>query len=278
MELAYFTSEGDDLVPTEVATSAWSTEQMHGVATCGALAREVERAVAALGRDDLRPARFTVDMFRPAGLVASRTTSTVVREGARICLVDATLTQDGEAVARAGVVFLKPTANAPGEVWSPAEQPSPPPEELAPPGDDPHVPFILSSAGWSQDFGAHHDAERKASWSTMPSVVAGERVSPFQAVAGMGDGANMVTNWGTEGIQYINTDATLTLARLPDSTEVGLAAIDRVETDGIAVCTAAVYDRRGAIGNVVITSIANSRRSVDFEDISYEDDGTVTTS
>jgi hypothetical protein len=277
MELAYFTADGADLVPTVVATSGWSKQQMHGVATCSALAREVERTVLALGRDDLRPARFTVDMFRPAGMVPSRTCSTVVREGARLCLVDATLTQDGTPMARASAVFLKHTETPAGEVWVPAQQPAPPPVDVAPPGEEPHVPFILSAAGWSQDFGEHHDGTPKSSWSTMPAVVAGERPSPFQAVAGMCDGANMVTNWGSEGIQFINTDATLTLARLPRTTEVGLTTIDRSEAQGIAVCAATVYDREGRIGNVVITSIANSGRTVDFEGITYDDDGTVTT-
>ncbi len=275
MELAFFTTEGEDLLPTAVAASAWSQEQMHGVATCGALARELERLVAGLGRDDLRPARLTVDMFRAAGMVPSRTSSSVVREGSRICVADAILTQGGVAVARASAVFLKPTATPAGAVWQPADRPLPPPEDLAPPGDEPHVPFIMSSAGWSQDFGSHHDAARKSSWATTPAIVWGETPTPFQAVAGMCDGANMVTNWGTAGIQYINTDATLTLARLPVSNEVGLTTIDRVESDGVAVGVATAYDREGPLGNVAITSISNSERTVSFEDITYEDDGTV---
>ena len=277
MELAYFTLGSESsLVPTFAATSAWSSEQMHGVATCGALAREAEACLTELGRGDLRPARFTVDLFRPAGMVAAQTSARVVREGSRICLIDATLHQDTLPVARASAVFLKHTETPEGEVWSPAEVPSPPPEDVAPPGEEPHVPFILSSAGWSQDFGAHHDAARKVSWSRMPSVVAGERLSPFQAVAGMCDGASMVTNWGTRGIQHINTDATLTLARLPEGNEVGLAAIDRHEADGIAVSAATVFDRSGALGNVVITAIVNSGRTVDFDGVTYEDDGSIT--
>ena len=148
-------------------------------------------------------------------------------------------------------------------------------DDLLPtPGDEPHVPFIMSSAGWSQDFGSHHDAARK-SWATTPAIVWGETPTPFQAVAGMSDGANMVTNWGTAGIQYINTDATLTLARLPVSNEVGLTSIDRIESDGVAVCVAEAYDREGPLGDVAITSVSNSERTVSFEGITYEDDGTV---
>ena len=66
MKLSFFTSDGDALVPTELACSLWSEDQMHGVALSGALARALERAVSDLGRTELRPARYTVDLFRAA--------------------------------------------------------------------------------------------------------------------------------------------------------------------------------------------------------------------
>lgn len=53
MDLAFFRREAGTLVPTDVARSAWSDDQMHGVAVSGALAGAAERAVAEAGRDDL---------------------------------------------------------------------------------------------------------------------------------------------------------------------------------------------------------------------------------
>lgn len=274
--LSFFTRQpgSDDLHPTALAQSSWSTEQLHGVALSGALARAAELAVAGLGRDDLRPARQSVDLFRPATMKPCRFETEVVREGPRICLVDVTLLQAGERVARAGVLFLKATAMAGGEVWSPSERPSPPPLDVAPPSEEPRVPFVHSDAGWSQRFADHQNASRKSSWSSAVPVVAGEPLTPFQAVAATADGASLVTNWGTEGVQHINTDITLALARLPVGTEVGLVALDRVETDGIAVGTAAVFDREGPLGEVVMTSLVNAKRSIDFTEVAYDDDGT----
>jgi hypothetical protein len=83
-----------------------------------------------------------------------------------------------------------------------------------------------------------------------------------------------VTNWGTNGVEYINTDITLSLAREVVGVEIGLHALDRVESEGIAVGTAAVFDRQGPLGNVLVTSIVNARRTVDFSDVEYDDDGT----
>ena len=196
-----------------------------------------------------------------------------MREGKRICLVDALLTQDGERVARASAIFLKPSSSAPGTVWTPDDRPAPPPEDVAPVSSEPRVPFFHSEAGWTQTFADHQNGSRKASWNTGIPVVAGEQVTPFQAVAAMADGASLVTNWGDRGVEYINTDITLTLARLPEGVEIGLAAEDRVEHDGIAVGTAVVFDRTGQVGTSVVTSLVNARRTVDFDGVEYSDNG-----
>jgi hypothetical protein len=273
MDLSLFEADGDSLVPTGIARSMWSDNQMHGVAISGALSRAIEHCVDDAGRDDLRPARMTVDLFRPATMDPCLVTTEIVRQGRRICLVDALLTQDGQRVARASAIFLKPSSSAKGDVWAPTERPSPPPEDVAPVSSEPRVPYFHSDAGWTQTFGDHQDGSRKASWNTGIPVVSGEEVTPFQAVAAMADGASLVTNWGSEGVEYINTDITLTLARQPQGVEVGLAAVDRVEHDGIAVGTATVFDRAGVLGTAVVTSLVNARRTVDFDGVEYTDDG-----
>ncbi|WP_244930522.1 acyl-CoA thioesterase domain-containing protein [Nocardioides sp. W7] len=285
MQLSFFRLSDDTptalnptaLAPTDLARSMWDDDQMHGVAVSGALARGVEERVRELGRDDLLPARYTVDLFAAARMRDCTVTTEVVREGPRICLVDAVLTQvrDGVdvRVARASALFLKPTASTGGSVWSPESRPSPPPLDLAPVSSDGHVPYFHSSAGWSQSFGLHQNDSRKSSWHTAVAIVDGEPRSPFQAVASIADGASLVTNWGDRGIEYINTDITLTLARQPDGVSIGLAAVDRVEVDGVAVGTATVFDRSGPLGTAVVTSLANAKRVVDLGGVEYTDDG-----
>ena len=272
-QIAFFTHQGDTLVPTQLACSMWSDDQMHGVALSGALARAAEACLATAGRADLRPARWTVDLFKPARMVPCLFATEVVREGSRICLVDVTMTQEGRRVARASATFLKPTESAPGEVWSPDDYPTPPPLEIAPITDNPRVPFFHSSVGWSQNFTEHQNADRKASWNSGIPVVAGESFTGFQAAAAAADGCSMLTNWGTNGVEYINTDIALTLAREPVGIEIGLAATDRVERDGISVGTATMFDREGPLGTVIVAALANVRRTVDFAQVEYTDDG-----
>lgn len=268
-DLSFFQTDGQLLIPTDMARSLWSDNQMHGVAISGALARSAEQAVRSAGRVDLVGARSTVDLFRAATMDPCLLTAEVVREGPRLCLVDVSLSQGDRRVARASALFLKPAGSAPGEVWSPSERPAPPPEELAPPTDEPHVPYFFSSAGWSQDFAGHQNAARKQSWNSAIPVVAGEPLTGFVAAAAVADGASMVTNWGTAGIEHINTDVTLALSREPEGVEIGLSAVDRVERDGVAVGTAAVFDRSGPLGTVVVTSLSNVKRSIDFQNLTH---------
>ena len=274
MQLSFFTrGDGNALVPTELACSLWSDDQVHGVALSGALARSLEHAVVETGRSDLRAARYTVDLFRAARMQPCRIRTVVVREGRRLCLVDAILEQDDEPVARASGLFLAPSEPAPGEVWEPDTVFDPPPLELAPVSDEPRVPLFSSERlGWSTSFAEHQNGDRKMTWQTGMPVIPEERPSPFVAAASVADAASMVTNWGSNGVEQINTDITLTLARPPAGLEIGLAAVDRVSSEGIAVGTAVVFDRQGRLGAAVVSSLSNAKRTVDFAVHDFSDD------
>ncbi|HSV39539.1 MAG TPA: thioesterase family protein [Nocardioidaceae bacterium] len=273
MSLAMFTLDGDQLVPTPIACSMWSTDQMHGVAVSGALARGLELKLAELGRGDLQAARYTVDLFQPARMSPFTVHTEVVREGRRICLIDAFLLQDGARVARASCTFLLPTESPSGVVWTPVDHPVVPPSDQVPPSEEPRVPFFASDVPWSQSFPDHQNASRKQTWQTGLPVVEGEAGTPFQAVASIADATSMVVNWGTEGVQYINTDITLALARPPVGREIGLSATDRVERDGIAVGTVEVFDRAGPLGTSMVTALANAARPVNFSNVEFDDEG-----
>ncbi|HYG93391.1 MAG TPA: thioesterase family protein [Nocardioides sp.] len=250
--------------PTPLAESMWGGGQLHGVAIGGLLARAAEDAVAGEGRAELVPSRFHVDLFRPARMLPTSTTATIVRTSPRLALVDAEVVQEGRPVARATASFLLPTEAPAGKVWSSSERAGVPPLSVVPESDEPRVPFFASTSPWSDNFGEHQNDGRHAVWHTGVPIVEGERPTPFQAAASIGDTASMVTAWGTNGVEYINTDYSLALSRRPVGVEIGLRALDHVAHDGIAVGTAEVFDRAGAIGTATVTALANARRAVDF--------------
>lgn len=72
-----------------------------------------------------------------------------------------------------------------------------------------------------------------------------------------------MTNWGTAGVGFINTDLTLVFSRLPEGPEIGIEADNHISADGISVGSATLFDRRGAVGTCVVSALANVRRQVD---------------
>lgn len=257
---------GDDagvpvLEPQPIARSGWG-DQIRGNAVSGALARATELEMRDLGRAELQLARWSVRLFRAARMTRSTTTSRVVRQGPRVCLVDAVLEQNGVPVARSSALYLRPSPTPPEEVWSRD------PIDLAPPPDVVPVKpefrlYHTDVAGWTSTGEEHQNAEPKRTWHLPMRLVEGETPTPLQFLAGVADVTNMVTNWGSEGVQFINVDVDLALARFPGSGGVGLVADQRLVGDGIVVGSAVVFDRDGALGLASVTAVANARRSVD---------------
>ena len=260
MEHFYFRPDGDQFIPLELAQSDWNAKQMHGVAVSGLLARGAEHALAELGRSDMVPARFHVDLFRPAAMVPTTVEASVLRNGRRIVLIDSVLRQEGDLVARATASFLLPADVPTGQVWSSSDRAVPP--EYDRPNDT--TPMLLSDEPWSPDFGAHQNAGRHGMWQTAIPAVRGDEPSPYQAVAQLADITNLICNWGASGVEFINTDVSLALVRRPTGMALGVRATDRLESRGIAVGTAELFDRDGTLGTATITAVVNNLRALDF--------------
>lgn len=265
--MAFFRAEIDNgaevLVPGPRAFSGWGDGLLRGPAVSGLLARAAERAAHDLGdAGRFRTVRWTLDLFHPAGLVATTTEATVVRSGRRLRLVDARLVQDGRAVARASLLLLA-TGDAPRSgTWDGPAPELPPLPDVRPATSEPLV-YLSDGVGWTDSPAPHANSARKATWHLVEAVVEGETPSPLQRVATVADSSNLVSNWGSEGLHFINTDVTLALSRLPSGDGIGLVAERRVENDGIAVGTTTVFDAEGPVGTVVLTSLANGAATID---------------
>ncbi|WP_265446564.1 acyl-CoA thioesterase domain-containing protein [Flexivirga meconopsidis] len=261
---AYFASEqtstGELLHPLELARSGWNPKHLRGPAVTGILARATELGT----RDDmsgLRPARLSIDLFRPARMAPSYTRVEVVQRGRRLGLVDAQLRQGDEVVARAHTLFLAPGADATGQVWHPDRRPPElPPADLLP--DDGGRYYRSGDAPWSSEALDHLNGDRKRVWQLPVPLVEGEAPTSFQQLGIAADMTNLVVHWGTHGVEHINADASVTFARLPVGGGIGLVAEDRIAHDGISIGTAAYYDREGVFGHAALSTLANGGLSV----------------
>ncbi len=98
----------------------------------------------------------------------------------------------------------------------------------------------------------------------MIPVVAGEEPSPYVRVVMAAESTSLVTNWGSEGIGYINCDLTVAISRLPEGDRVGLQADTHITADGLSVGTATLFDARGPIGTGMVTAVSNAAAQIDF--------------
>ncbi|MGW5570337.1 acyl-CoA thioesterase domain-containing protein [Nocardia thailandica] len=263
MTSAYFHLDPHDrhlLLPQPTAGSGWGKSHLRGMAVSGALARAAESAVATLGFAELRPTRWTLDMYRPALAVPSRTVTTVHKAGPRLCLIDTELVQDDRTVARATTLLLGAGKTPEGAVWHGSAAPTVPTAEVASHGER---LYFTDATGWTTPAGARN-ASRNQVWHSPVPIVEGEPVSPFQFAASVADVANLVANFGDNGLEFINPDLTLALTRLPRAGEMGLAATARIERDGVSVGTVAAFDRAGVFGTVTVCGLANAERAPDL--------------
>ncbi|WP_280338820.1 acyl-CoA thioesterase domain-containing protein [Nocardia neocaledoniensis] len=258
---AFFAYEAGRYIAARKAVSAWSSSQLAGTAICGLLAHGLETHSPG---PEFVPARFTADLFSPVWNEPIELRSSIVRDGNRIRVADVEVVQREQVRARATAQFLVSSVEPPGEIWQPTEHLPVPETRL----DRPHGSMPLFKSGsqdWTPDFGSGVNAHRKASWNNIPPLVSGAPITPFERAAVAADLTNIICNWGTAGIGYINTDVTMTLSRLPAGIELGLQARDHVAANGIAVSSATMYDRSGVLGSCTVTALSNARRQVDVE-------------
>jgi hypothetical protein len=256
------TVDSEVLQPLPASASGWSADQIRGMAVSGALARATERTADRV-LPQMLPARWAVDLFRPARVRPTTVRTTTIRQGRRIGIIDAELRQGDRPVARSRTLFAQPSRTPDGKVWQPDDPnltaPSP---DLVPTGDDPRL-FYSEQQGWSTEPDSHQNSSRKQVWHFPMTLVEDEEVTPFQFVASVADLTSLVVNWGTAGVEFINVDIDLVLTRLPVSMEVGLSAIHRSENNGISLGTAGIFDRVGSLGSASVVAVANPVSGVD---------------
>ncbi|WP_280341444.1 acyl-CoA thioesterase domain-containing protein [Nocardia neocaledoniensis] len=260
-EPAYFTRADGVFQPTRFAMSLWAPNTLSGPPVCGLMAREVE---AHYCTDGFVPSRLTVDLHRAVPAVPLTAESEVTRDGKRVRAVALVLRSGSQVVARGSALLLKRSTQPPGEVWRPdRDRPLPPPEALATVEDALHLFGSDGHAqGWSVRMTEHQNDTRKRKWMRNIPVVAGEESSPFCFAAMTGEQTSLVTNWGTEGIGFINTDVSITFSRMPISAEMGIEAESHLSDDGIAAGAAVLYDTEGAFGICTTTALANEHRQL----------------
>jgi hypothetical protein len=250
-EMAYFIPTDAGLQPVPEARSPWSEDMLHGRLLAGLAARAVEHDFP---DPAYRVTRLTLDMFRFPPMQPFCVTTRAARDGRRVRAIDVSISCAEVEVARASVLLLRTGPHPTVTVWSAEQWNVPGPDELEPPED-------MSGSGWEIRLiseGGFWSSARKQLWSRDRwPLVEGEEMSPVVRAALASDLPNPLANSALEGLQFINPDLTMFLARPPASEWIGLDVLGHLGADGVAVGTCTLYDTAGAIGYSTVTGLAN---------------------
>lgn len=248
----WFEADGEVLVPGPHAVAPWRDDMLHGRFLPGIAAREAEQ----LDPDpSFVPTRLTIDMFKSPPMAPIASTTTVVRDGGRVRVVDVRSSSEDAEISRTRILLLRSDAAGLAAVWEPEPWDAPHPDTLDPPsefgGPDSPWQFRVEPGRRMGAMG------RKRMWlrDTWP-LVAGESLSPFVRVAMVADFASPLANSGPDGLDLINADITLYLARLPRSEWLGFEVLTRDHDGGRSVAACSLHDLDGRIGFSSVSAVA----------------------
>jgi hypothetical protein len=258
-EEAFYTADGERLVPSELTRGPWDPDAQHAGPPAALLGRAVERCEP---RPDAQVGRITFEILGPVPLAPLSASARVVRPGRSVELLEASLSGPDGEVMRASAWRLR---------TGPVELDPEPPSDPPPPGPD---------AGRGRDFfpvreqlGYHTAMEISfvkggflepgpaMVWmrSRVP-LVAGEQASPLQRLliaADAGNGVSAALDW--RRYLFINTDLSVHLKRLPEGDWVGLDAVTYPEPNGVGLADTVLWDERGRLGRAAQTLLVRSR-------------------
>lgn len=258
MQPAFFIPDGDHFVATESTRGPWSRDYQHGGPPAALLTRALERAAG----DGVLLSRLTFDFLRPVPLASLVARAEVVRAGAKVRRLTATLTTgDGTVLVQASAVALRTADVLPATLGD--ESPAPPPVETA-------APFQF---GFFPDPVGYHTAMEtkiaRGTWGKGPviawmrprvTLVDGETTSPLQRLLIVADSASgIAVVLEPAHYTFVNADLTVAVHRLPEGEWVCLDAATVAEAHGIGLTRARLCDRRGAFGVSLQTCLAERR-------------------
>jgi hypothetical protein len=212
--------------------------------------------------DDALLSRLTFDLVRPVPIGPVTVRAEVVRAGAKVRRLQASLvTADGTVVVQATAVAIR-TAKILDETVG-EDQDAPPPLESGGPFE---FRFFRDVTGYHTSVEAR---SARGTWGKGPMavwirprvpLVEGEATSPLQRLMIVADSASGVAVVvKPRHYTFVNADLTVAVHRLPEGEWICLDAATVAEAHGVGLTRARLWDARGAIGVSLQSCVADRR-------------------
>jgi hypothetical protein len=255
---AFFIPDGDRFVSTESTRGPWSRDSQHG----GPPAALLTRALELVAGDGVLLTRVTFDFLRPIPIATLAVRTEMVRAGAKVRRLQATLsTADGASLVHASAVALRTAPVLPATLGD---------HEPAPLSPERSAPFQFEF--FPDAIGYHTAMETRVAsgtWGQGPmtawmrprvALVEGESMSPLQRLMTAVDSASGVAVvLEPAHYTFVNADLTVALHRPPEGEWICLDAATVAEAHGIGLTRARLRDTRGAFGVSLQSCLAEKR-------------------
>jgi hypothetical protein len=238
---------------TDATVGPWSADLQHGGPPAALLGRLIERA---LPRDDARVGRVAFDFLGPVAVGDVSLEVSIERAGARIELSRGRLSVNGRGAMQASAWRI---ATQPGRVpaiasGTPAIPPLPPPQ--------PRVEFhrvpqfgYADAIEWRFAEGAFDALGPAIAWARprLP-LVEGEATSPLARLLLIVDSANGISaELEPSRFTFVPVELTVAIHRYPRTEWIGMRARTTVESDGVGLVRADLFDEEGPLGTAMQT-------------------------
>ena len=249
-----FHLDGDCYVASALARGPWDPDACHGGAPAALLAAAIDQAPAPVA---MQGVRLTFDLLRPVPVgVPLRLDVDVVREGRRVQLIDARLTDadDGPELVRCRALRIRSTTlELPTERPVAAEVSAPPPASLPRVSG---VPGVEGEGFWTAvdvrlvDGQLGRPGLGRGWFRILAPLTDGNlELTPLARVAATGDFGNGIgAPLAMGAFRYLNPDLTVDVHRLPVDEWVFLASRSVAEPAGVGLTTGTLGDRDGVLG------------------------------
>ena len=248
MSESIFEPVGDALYrATEAGLGPWSDQALHGSVPAMLMAREIERFPSEL---PMFVARMTIELLRPVRRTPLAIKSRLVRPGRKVQLVEASLWDGEQEVARATALRIRrATVDVPQGLEAP---PYGLPESLPPWTGAWQTGPAYHLLGVEIRVGEDVQPGKAPGWAwfrlRLP-LVPGEEPSELIRVCAAADfpnGISFVVD--PRKTSFLNPDLTIYINRLPVDEWVLVDAHTWLEPHGAGLAEGALYDRHGRIG------------------------------
>jgi acyl-Coa thioesterase superfamily protein/acyl-CoA thioesterase superfamily protein len=235
---------------TALTIGPWDPGLQHAGPPAALLAREAERASGIAGGQTVR---LAFDIFAPVPVGPVQVTTSIVRPGRRIELVEAVLSAEDERP----LMRLSAWRMRVREGEAPATAKSAHPALAGPEGSRPEQAAFFSeeiayhrALDWRFASGSFNSPGPAAAWTRpLCELVEGEPMTPLQHLLVMTDAASGISaalDWNSA--TFANVDLSIALSRPPRGTWLGMDAETVLGGTGAAQCFAVLFDADGAIG------------------------------